>query len=274
MIYERLDDLPPVSDYFRRFIEREMFWYVEDLVPIDTIATRDFILSFCDKLLRKRLSPEFLDRFVESSLRAFSVPLYSLTLHPERTEAADFVTGLLRQLSSLLVKSFSFPKFLRLIVVVFQELPFKLLRSLLLSTLSDYDYDLDQALSMAQLYHDDEVRAHCEYVQRIGKGYVYTSVVCCACGHRLFGVSSDIKIFPCGHIFHDTDSCAPRAVCPVCNKVERFDQATPPPARAITRSTRQLARFEQLLARKRNPADVVDEDLDRISIAPRRTFPT
>jgi hypothetical protein len=127
---------------------------------------------------------------------------------------------------------------------------------------------------MAQLYHEDEVRAHAEYIQNVIKGTVYQSAVCCACGHRLFGVSCPIKIFPCGHIFHETDTCAPRQICPICNKCDRFDVTPPPPARTIARSVaRQLGRFEQLLARKQNPADVRDEEIASVRIAQRTGFP-
>jgi hypothetical protein len=270
MIYERLDDFSRVSEFFAKFIERELISYIEDLGPIDTKSMTDFVLSFCGMFLRKRITPEIADRFTLSAIQAFVLPLHGLSDRPQKFE---FVTDLLRRLSLLVVKSLSYAKFLECIVVEFQELRFRFLKDLLLSMLCDYEFDLDQSLSMALIYHDDEVRAHCEFIQDVVRGSVYSSLCCCTCGHRLFGVPCMIKHFACGHVFHDTETCLGRAVCPVCNKIERLDQGAAAPVQAHTRSTRPLKRFEQLMTRKLDEADFPDEHISDIVIRPRSSFP-
>jgi hypothetical protein len=140
---------------------------------------------------------------------------------------------------------------LELVVVECQELPFGFVRSSLLAVISDYEYDLDQKLSMVLLYHDDETDTHAKYISDIIRGTKIGSRNCDACGYRLVGMTCRVKLFGCRHVFHETPECLPKGVCPRCNPEETLDQDRRGPITVIppTRVRRDLTRFELLLAR-------------------------
>jgi hypothetical protein len=140
---------------------------------------------------------------------------------------------------------------LELVVVECQELPFGFVRSSLLTVISDYEYDLDQKLSLVLLYHEDEADTHAKYISDIIRGTKIASRNCDACGCGLVGMSCGVKLFGCGHVFHEAPECLLKGVCPRCNPKETLDHDRRGPITVIppTKVRRDLTRFELLLAR-------------------------
>jgi hypothetical protein len=252
VIFDKMNDMERVNEFLSQYIETELIWYAEGSGDADIGSVGGFVVDFARQFLRKRASRDDGARFAETVLKSFALPLYALNVHECGADKCDSVVELLRSVSSVIVHALSFAKYFELVVVEYQELPFGLARTSLLSILNDYEYDLDQNLSMVLLYHEDEKNTHARYIGGVIEGIEYGGLNCNACGCGLFGVSCGVKLFGCGHIFHETKKCLPREVCPKCNPEERLDQDIQSPIRVIQppRVRRDLTRFEYLLGRK------------------------
>jgi hypothetical protein len=276
VIFDKMNNIERVCEFLSKYIETELICHANVSGDIDIGLVSGFVLDFVSQFLRKRASQDDSVRFAETVLKSFALPLYALSVCQCGPDKCDAVVELLKSVSSVIVHSLSFAKYLELVVVEFQELPFGFTRTSLLSILNDYEYDLDQNLSMVMLYHEDEKNTHARYISSVIEGTKYAGQNCNTCGCGLFGVSCGVKLFGCGHIFHETKKCLPREVCPKCNSEERLDQDIQSPIRVIQppRVRRDLTHFEFLLGRK-TERTVSTQPMKHGSVSIRRksTFP-
>jgi hypothetical protein len=276
VIFDKMNDLERVCEFLSQHIETELICHAERSSDGDIASVGAFVVDFARQFLRKRASRDGGARFAETVLRSFALPLYALYVHQCGPDKCDPVVELLRSISSVIVHALSFAKYFELVVVEYQELPFGFARTSLLSILNDYEYDLDQNLSMVLLYHEDEKNTHARYIGNVIQGTEYGSLNCNTCSSGVFGVSCGVKLFGCGHIFHETKKCLPREVCPKCNPEERLDQDIQSPIRVIQppRVRRDLTRFEYVLGRKtERTAAAPTMKRGSISIIQKSTFP-
>jgi hypothetical protein len=250
IIYDRLNDLDRVCLYFDRYIQTQLIEYADDNPAADIGAAEFFIVSFTRQFLRKRGSTHDRVRFAETVVKSFSLPFYCLEKTNCGPEKRQPMIELLKNVSSAVAHAISFPRYLELIVVECQELPVGFVRSSLLSIMNDYEYDLDQNLSMVFLYHEDEQDTHAKYIGDVIRGTRYGRLNCDACGGGLFGMSCGVKLFACGHVFHNTVKCLATGTCPKCNPEERLDQTTQTAIHVVpqTKVRRDLQKFEYLIA--------------------------
>jgi hypothetical protein len=273
VIHSRLGDVNRVCESFRSFIEECLVCYVEGgMSKCDGVVS--FGVEFARTFLRSHNGNDAI-RFAESSVRAFAIPLFALSERGSDSERTGTVVAFLCQIVTLALNVIPFSDFLRLFVVEFQELPFGFARYCLLSVLNDYEYDLDQNLSMVLLYHADEQNSHAKYIRGKIGGTVTGGLECDRCHCALFGVSCAIQLFECGHIFHRTNECLPKTVCPVCNPEERLGQDVGVAIQSIPRSRfrRELTRFENILSRKSGVSVATEPRVSDIRIPQRHIFP-
>jgi hypothetical protein len=251
LVYNRLSDFERVCQFFGHYIETQLVCYAEDTLKVHVGTVGSFVVGFSREFLRKRISSDEAGQFAETIIKSFSLPLYALDCHHCRAEKVGPVVEIFRNVSSVVIHALSFARYLELVVVECQELPFGFVRSSILMVLSDYEYDLDQKLSIMLLYHEDEANTNAKYISDIIRGTKFGSLNCDTCGYALFGASCTVKPFGCGHVFHETTECLPKEVCPKCNPVERLDQNRGAPIKVIPsrKVRRDLTTFELLLAR-------------------------
>jgi hypothetical protein len=207
-------------------------------------------------------------------VRAFTFPLFALSSCSEPTRVAA-VVEILQSVCPVLTKPLSFGKLLERAVVEWQELPFGFVRSSLLAIVNDYEYDIDQKLSIVLLYHHDEVAHYAKYMRETISGTKVQSQKCGSCKKNHFGVSCSVHVFACGHAFHETAACLPKAVCPVCHPEERLDQNNEGPVQSVPRSRlkRELMRFEARLREPRNISVADIPNFGDLEISPIGVFP-
>jgi hypothetical protein len=275
VLYARFGDVNEVCESFGSFLEEQLTIFAEEGGE-GGFAVEGFGIDFARTFIRSHSGSDAF-RFATSAIRSFSLPLFALS-HTELKcdeDRCQQIIHLFEQIVSLSLNAIPFAKFLELFVVEFQELRFRFARICLLSVVNDYEYDLDQKLSMVLLYHADEQNWHGKYIQEIQSGIEGSDLHCCSCGRSLFGVSCLIQVFGCGHVFHQTKECLSKAVCPVCNPQERLDQDIQSPIHSIPRSRfrRELMRFENVLARKGDGILPTLESLAEIELPQRNIFP-
>jgi hypothetical protein len=273
VIHQRVGNVNGVCESFRGFLEEELSVFAEEGCE-SVKAVENFAVDFGRTFVRSHNGNDS-QRFAESAVRSFSIPFFALTELKGDVDRSQRIIDVFGQIVSLALNAIPFADFLRLFVIEFQELPFRFGRACLLSVVNDYEYDLDQNLSMVLLYHADEQNAHAKYIREMQSGIEGSSLNCSSCHRSLFGVSCMIQVFGCGHVFHQTDECLPKAVCPICNPEERLGQYIQAPIHAIPRSRfrRELTRFENVLSRKGdnpapNPESLADLELPRRNIFP------
>jgi hypothetical protein len=129
-----------------------------------------------------------------------------------------------------------FGRLLALAVLEWQEVPFGFVRRSVLALVNDFESDLDQKLSMVQLDHEDEAALYAKQITEVVSGTALMSTRCGSCGRGHFGMTSAVHVLECGHTFHETKTCLPKAVCPVCNPDEHIGEKAEGPVYTIRRS--------------------------------------
>jgi hypothetical protein len=271
VILERLDDTRGAADAFGLFIETELVWFAEG--SGEEIDGR-FIVGFAHSFLLKRATTVDGVRFGETIVRSLTTPLFALTRSTD-VSRVKIVIALVHELCTMLEKGLPFDRLLQLAVVEWQELPFGFLRSALLAIVNDFEYDVDQKLSMVLLYHADEVELNVRYLSSWMSGTPLRGMECGGCGGPLFGVNCEIRVFECGHAFHKTEACLGKAVCPVCNPEERLGQNVEGPIQSIPKSRfrRELTRFERLLDGRARQRPCEQEKRGDVAISRVAVFP-
>lgn len=276
IIYNYLADGDKVRDCMRKFIETQLTLYAQGKVELDMASTTNFISKFVESYLRERAAYEDTSRFAKEMIKAYILPLYALEVSGTPEKKQKLLCESFRRLCSVVENVIHFPELLEMLVVEYQELKFGTLKAAILSIMNDYDYDVDQNLTMSLLYHEDEVTAHSSYVESLVHGIAYNDTRCSACHGSLFGVPASIQTFSCGHVFHSQPSCLPKDICPICHPIEKIDEGDLPPVQTEDAAAGriQLMLFDKKLtaAREVVPSDVEFQCMD-ITIQPNVAFP-
>ena len=275
IIYNYLTDLEKVRSYLIRFIESQLVLYVQGKIEIDMNSTTEFITTFVESYLRTRATQDDTHKFAVDMVEAYVLPLYAVEMTQCGSEKSGELCRSLRKLCLAVANVIPFPELLELLVVNYQEFRFGTLKSVILAVMDDYNYDVDQNLTMSLLYHEDEAHAHSSYVEGLVHGLMYKSLCCATCHHRLCGVASSIQLFSCGHAFHHNSICLPKEVCPICHTVEKLNDNIPLPIRPLESAAyrQQLAHFEQSLAPEATSRALDEERCAAITMMPIVTFP-
>ena len=274
IIYNYLTDCDKVRLCMVRFIETQLVLYIQGKIELDMASTTNFISNFVEAYLRDRASYDDTERFARDMVRAYILPLYALEVSECPENKMEEVCESLRRLCGVVENVITFPKLLEMLIVDYQELKFGTLKAAILSIMNDYDYDVDQNLTMSLLYHEDEVNAHSSYVESLVHGIAYNDTHCSACHGSLFGVGSAIQTFSCGHVFHCDPACLPKDVCPICHPVEKLNEDVASPIQSVDAAAGriQLMKFDKLASRAAIPMDIEDQRM-AITIAPNCAFP-
>lgn len=164
-----------------------------------------------------------------------------------------YMKKICRSVSNIL----TYPVLLSYIVQKFENISIEYTRETFLALLNDSAYDLETTTTLAELFHQDEQHIHNKFILHQLQGIICSSQsmkTCGTCKGPLNGINSMIRIFPCGHAFHDDYQCLPKEICPICNPEVTIDQDIKRPIFAIqgNQVQRSLKRFEFQLNRKKD----------------------
>lgn len=152
-------------------------------------------------------------------------------------------------------KILSYPVLLTHLTSKFENIYIEYTRKSYLALINDAAYDLQTTTALAQLFHQDERNTHDKFILKHLHGIVchaQSMTRCGTCGGALNGINNLIRIFPCGHAFHDNPKCLPKQICPICNPEVRIDQDIRRPTFAIqgNQAQRLIKKFELKLNKK------------------------
>ena len=275
IIYNHLTDCDKAHSYMVKFIESQLVLYVQGKVEIDMKSTTQFITDFIESYLRNRTTQSEIYKFAQDMVKSYVLPLYAIETTKCTPIKSQEICDSLRKVCLAVENVIPFPELLEMLVVDYQEFRFGTLKAVIVSIMEDYDYDVDQNLTMSLIYHEDEAHAHSSYIESLVHGITYTSLCCATCHRRLFGVASSIQAFSCGHVFHCNSVCLPKETCPICHPIEKLADDAPLPIRSLgsTASRQQLTHFEQCLETQHATDAPLEEQHDTITLTPIVSFP-
>lgn len=276
VISEAVQNYQQAVQYILKFFALHLVLYVQNETDNHEFLT--FVYDFVAGIINKRFQTKESIILSKKIIKCYTLPLYVIQTKGLSSEKKEIVGESLKKMCALLVKNMTFGKLLQLLVSEFQIFDFGLAKDALMTVMNDYAYDVDSSISLSNLYHEDAVNENAKYIKKLNEGISFAPTTCGTCKHRLIGASYDIKIFHCGHVFHNTDQCLPKQICPICNPEESLDQDVSPPTQAMVTSNRvrrELNKFEFMIKSKRFGKDTQLSEIKTgdLTILPRTDMP-
>ncbi|OHS96094.1 hypothetical protein TRFO_37762 [Tritrichomonas foetus] len=249
VICNKIGETEKSFTYLNMYLEKQLYDYVNETNTNDSNNSSNngnckVDLQQAFTLVRDFLSKgkvNNISQYATMLIKCFVLPLCKTKDQPEKS---NVLCDYLRKVCAIAADNMPFHDILRIVVVEFAPLKLGIMRQTLCGIINDYDYDIDTSKSLTVLFQQDEVKAQDKYIMLSIKGTAYDSVLCGVC-HGLLNEGEDcVKLFECGHIFHD--NCLKKQVCPICNPDERIDQDVERPTQQFNPGPifKRLKRFE------------------------------
>lgn len=253
-LHELTNNVSEASDCVVKFQQIELLLFAQGKSDRPRAKeVTDFIIGFVKERIKKKAILDETRKMCFQLVTSMLAPLFYLQKEYKdksvnnSDEKVNFLTSYLKTICSAVANVVSYPALLEIFIHQFQQLNFGFAKLALSSVMNDYAYDLDTTNAMCELYRQDEINDHSEFILNAIRGTENDSLICNTCKKRLIGGFDQIQIFPCGHVFHRNFNCLPKQICPVCNPEERLDQDIPPPTQSVNIGRSQLRRFEFML---------------------------
>lgn len=236
MISYRLGDMNDFLNYLQHYFITNLMFFIED--KINSII--DPVNLIIDFLTKYKISNY--QKYTEIVIQSFALPLYS----SKNKEKSSIISEALRRFCSFSIDHVPFEALLKTIIIQLAPIDIYIVRSAISGIINDYDYDIDTAISLSNLFKNDEISSQEKYILESISGTHYLDCKCGTCRRKLINGSSTIKMFPCGHVFHDNNECLPNQVCPICIPEARLDQDIQPLVTKLNTNQvlRKLRKFE------------------------------
>jgi len=204
-----------------------------------------FVISLVEKPFKRLNKGPELKPLAQNLIKAFVLPLYGME---KSNRELNIISNSFKELCILSSNVISFNELIQYVIIEFAGLKVGSTKDALITIVNDFSYDVDMKRSLSSLIRDDEINTNNLYLQNIIKGVAIESCICEKCRRRLVGCATQIRIFPCGHIFHE--SCFSGEKCSICfanNQLGQNEEQEQVPKIAISNRavTRLLTRFEK-----------------------------
>jgi tetratricopeptide (TPR) repeat protein len=227
-IDEETMNLGALNDDIINLIDEVCMMYVDGAISESIgISKLNFIIDILNKIVTKNPNDKTTEQILLSSIKAIAVPLFAVgnLKEEEKNERAPLLRNTLHKIVTITTNIIKFDKILKFLIDELAELNFGEARETLTSVITDYTYDVDSDISLAQLFKEDEAHAYENYVITNLQGFKYNQITCCSCQKRLdIDGALPVRFFKCGHTFHNNAPCLTRDICPVCFAEERLDE--------------------------------------------------
>ena len=262
LIYDYTGDMKSFTFYLCSYFENKMFYFTYSQSPDITsvfVNQLQFVSKELEKIISKKSksSPAEIEELCKKLLGCFKLSFYALQEKLHYSEEllclkTDILKNSFKQFCLIISNLIPFHTLLEFIVHEFYELNIEYTLPSLISLINDAAYDIQTKSALAELFHQDEQNAHYKNILLHIKGALNNSMSCGMCGGIINGVNCCIRLFPCGHAFHDNQTCLPKQICPICNPDVRLDQDFERPIFAIqgNQVQKRLKRFEFIIHHK------------------------
>lgn len=288
IILHKIGEVERSFKYLNSYLNNQFYRFITtaddtDLIKIDRSSENSFnspfaeigfdsqILSHSFKLISAFLSKNKIENgqeYCSMIIKSFFLPLYKLSQEENGDSIkSKLLCEYLRKVCAVTTDNMDYNDILRLIIVEFAPLNLGMMRTTLCGLINDYDYDIDLSKWLTILFQQDGIHAQDIYEMKTIKGTIYHKIYCGLC-NGLLSKSDNVKIFPCGHSFHEP-CLNEKQICPICNPMERIDQEEYRPTTEIKPRIVfiRLNRFERGLQRKQNSNEKQFQDKGQIFLA-------
>ena len=264
VICNKIGEIEQSFEYLNLYIANQVYEYLNNDEKDDVQKLEDAFSLFKD-FLPKGNQAEVI-KCTKIIIDNFSILIYKAERdYPEKNSV---LCDYLRKFCTVASENMPLDQILENIVVNFADFKLGIVRQVLIRIVNDYDYDIDTSRSLTLLFQQDKFKTQDKYILLSCKGIQYKSIFCDACHGLLSEGGDSIKLFECGHIFHD--QCLKKQVCPICNPEERLDQDIVRPTSEISSASvnKRLKRFEFLMKPKIGDFQKYVQKKGDISITP------
>lgn len=188
-----------------------------------------FVSEMAKKLVAREASApttkELLSNLIKDTVIAIFV-CYKMDQEKRSIKVVPF-RRLLQSLSVISSNSIKFDELLKFLMTECGELELGDTRTTIMNVINDYQYDVDSDKTLGELFWNDMLKSYEDYITLNITGIQVHSAVCGTCKSRLSNANGyQIRIFPCGHCFHDNPQCLRNNQCPICQREEIYGETT------------------------------------------------